>query len=47
MKKILAVFLAITMPIWYIPVAITFILGAGFYESYKSILKLIEGHWIK
>jgi hypothetical protein len=42
MKKVLAFLLVITLPIWYIPVALCAIIWIGFYEAYKDILKLLE-----
>jgi hypothetical protein len=42
MKKLLAAFLTITIPIWYIPFAICAIIGIGLYEAYENILKLLE-----
>lgn len=42
MKKLFAFLLAITIPIWYIPVAICAIIWIGLYEAYKDILKLLE-----
>jgi hypothetical protein len=42
MTKIVAVLLTITSPIWFLPVAIVFILGMGFTQAYKEILRLLE-----
>ena len=42
MKKIVAVLLTITAPIWFLPAAIVFILFMGFNEAYKEIYRLLE-----
>jgi hypothetical protein len=46
MKKILAVLLTITAPVWFLPVAILFILAMGFSQSYKEIYRLLEKKWL-
>ncbi len=42
MKKILAVLLTITFPIWFLPVALVGILVWGFSELYENMLELVE-----
>ena len=42
MKKIVAVLLTLTAPIWFLPVAILFLVAMGFTQTYKEILKLME-----
>ena len=42
MKKIIAGLLTITAPLWFLPVAILFIIAMGFTQTYKEILKLME-----
>ena len=42
MIKVLSAFLAITSPIWFIPVCLILILYYGFMDAYKSINKLLE-----
>ena len=46
MKKILAVFLAITFPIWIIPIFLLTFFATGFIKTYEAILKILEGKTI-
>lgn len=42
-KKLIAALLAITMPIWFIPVFVCFIYFMAFKTAYESMLELLEG----
>lgn len=43
MKKILAAFLAITFPIWFIPMYLITFFAIGFVGAYEAILEMLEG----
>jgi hypothetical protein len=43
MKKILAVFLAITFPVWFIPIFLITFFATGFIKTYEAILEILEG----
>lgn len=42
MKKLIAVFLTITLPIWYIPAFIIVMFGSAFGSAYKAILEALN-----
>ena len=42
-KKILAVILVITIPIWYIPVGFCLILSMIFMGAYEGVLEALNG----
>lgn len=41
LKKCLAMFLAITMPIWVIPFMLIFLICAGIYDAYKKMSEIV------
>jgi hypothetical protein len=43
MKKILAAFLAITFPIWFIPIFLLTFFATAFVGAYEAILEMLEG----
>jgi hypothetical protein len=43
MKKILAAFLTITLPIWLIPIFLLTFCATGFIKIYEVILEILEG----
>ena len=43
MKRAITILLAITSPIWIFPIAFIVIIGAGIYDMYKNLDKLLWG----
>ena len=43
MKKITAFLLAITLPIWLMPIFLLTFCAAGFITAYQAILEILEG----